>query len=85
MSFRKSLSLQKMGFPNWGMVWCAMVRRGTKPDGVPSQRGIKNAVSNYVMEGHLADGDDVPYFFCALMAMITMWWRMSGKPEKSHP
>lgn len=46
-----------------GALWCKSGK------GESCQRGIQNTIFNF--EKHLADGDDVPYFFRELMAMIT--------------
>lgn len=52
------------------MVWRILVRRGAN-QGKECHANVEFKTLFSILKKHLADGDDVPYFFRELMAMIT--------------
>ena len=52
------------------MVWCIPVRRGANQE-KEYHANVEFKTLFSILKKHLADGDDVPYFFRELMAMIT--------------
>lgn len=52
------------------MVWCILVHCGANLE-KESLANVEFKTLFSILKKHLADGDDVPYFFRELMAMIT--------------
>lgn len=68
--FRSRFYYRKCTSPIWGWFgasWCVVVQILVKE----CQANVEFKTLFPIMKKHLADGDDVPYFFRELMAMIT--------------